>query len=142
VIAADDTMFNLAYTRIGATPDLGLTWHLPRLVGERRALELMLLCDVFRAERAREIGLVNLVVPAADFAREVESLIDRLARGPARAYAAVKRLSYAALDTPLGTQLSAERCELLAAIAGPEFREGMQAIAERRAARFGLDGPL
>jgi 2-(1,2-epoxy-1,2-dihydrophenyl)acetyl-CoA isomerase len=69
VIASDDTKFNLAYTRIGGTPDLGATWYLPRLLGERRAMELLLLSEGFDAQRARELGLVNFVVPAADFAR-------------------------------------------------------------------------
>jgi 2-(1,2-epoxy-1,2-dihydrophenyl)acetyl-CoA isomerase len=139
VVASDDTRFNLAYTRIGGTPDLGATWYLPRLVGERRAMELLLLSDSFDAHRALALGLVNFVVPATEFAREVDLLVERLARGPAGAYATVKRLSYGAFHSSLEDQLEAERRELVAAGSRWEFKEGVQAMAEKRAPRFDRD---
>jgi 2-(1,2-epoxy-1,2-dihydrophenyl)acetyl-CoA isomerase len=142
VIAADDATFSLAYTRIGGTPDLGATWHLPRLIGERRALELLLLSDGFDARRAQELGLVNFVVPAAEFVGAVDRLVERLAHGPAGAYATVKRLSYGAFDASLDEQLEAERRAIVAAADGWEFREGVQALLEKRPPRFdGGDAP-
>ena len=65
-IAAADATFTLAYSRIGASPDGGATHFLPRLVGSRKALELMLLSDPIDAQTALALGLVNRVVPAAE----------------------------------------------------------------------------
>lgn len=136
VIAAEDTKFNLAYCSIGATPDLGASYHLPRLVGERRAMELMLLSEGFGAARARELGLVNFVVPAASFEQEVDRLVARLAAGAAGAHAAIKRLTYCSLGSTLHGQLEAERAEIVAAAAGGEFSEGVRAFGARRAPDF------
>ena len=136
VIAADDTRFNTAYTRIGATPDLGATWWLPRLMGERRALEMLLLADGFDAARAHSLGLVNVVAPAASFEAEVEALLQRLLAAPPKALAAVKRLVYQAHDTDLSTQLQAERHAIVVAATQPEFHEGVRALVEKRPARF------
>lgn len=136
VIAAEGTKFNLAYTSIGATPDLGASHHLPRLVGERRAMELMLLSEGFGAARALELGLVNFVVPADAFQKAVEDLVARLAAGATGAYASVKRLTYRALDSTLHEQLDAERSEIVAAAAGGEFGEGVRAFGARRPPDF------
>lgn len=136
VIASDDTRFNTAYTRIAATPDLGATWWLPRLVGERRALELLLLAEGFDAARAQAMGLVNFVVPAASFDVEVEALVARLVSGPRSAQGAVKRLVYQAASCGLAAQLQWEREALLCAARGAEFAEGVRALTEKRPARY------
>lgn len=137
VIAADNTKFKLAYTKIGGTPDLGTTWHLPRLLGERRAMELLLLSDDFSAARAYELGLVNFIAPAARFDEDVKRLVDRLVRGAASAQKAVKRLTYAASSSSLEQQLEMERREMLAAAIRQEFAAGVRAVKERRSARPG-----
>lgn len=136
VIASEDTKFSLAYSRIGATPDIGATHYLTRLVGERRALELMLLSESFGVERARELGLVNFSAPAVDFDRAVDRLVARLASGAGGAQAAIKRLVRAAHDNDFAIQLDLERRELVSAAQGPEFGEGVRAFVERRAPRF------
>src|SRR3546814_12527815 len=61
-IAADDAYVALAFTRIGLAGDCGATYHLPRLIGERRALELMLLGERIDARRAADIGQLGRVV--------------------------------------------------------------------------------
>ena len=136
VLAADDTRFNLAYAGIGATPDLGATWHLPRLIGERRALELLLLSAPFDAHRALEIGLVNAIHPRAGLDEAAIGLARRLRAGPAGAQAAMKRLVQAARSTALADQLEAERETIVAAARGPEFAEGVRAFLDRRPPRF------
>src|SRR3546814_6991173 len=80
-IAADDAYVALAFTRIGMAGDCGATYHLPRLIGERRALELMLLGERIDARRAADIGLVNRIVPRADLASESEAIERGLAAG-------------------------------------------------------------
>ena len=62
VIAADTTLFNMAYTGIGTSPDGGSTYFLPRLIGRRRAMEMALLNRPLDAEKALNRGLVNEVV--------------------------------------------------------------------------------
>ena len=76
-IAAENASFNLAYTRIGASCDLSSSWHLPRLVGLRRAMEIALLSETIDAAEALRLGLVNRVV-AADRLEE-ETMISRIA---------------------------------------------------------------
>lgn len=136
VLASDDTRFSLAYSRIGATPDLGATWYLPRLIGERRALELLLLSEPFDAARARELGLVNFVHPRETLDTAARTLAQRLRDGPAGAHAAIKRLIRRARGSSLAQHLDAEREEIVQAARGSEFAEGIRAFIERRAPTF------
>ena len=71
----------MAYTQIGLAPDGSSTWFLPRLVGTRRSLELMLTNRTLSAEEALAWGLVNRVVPAAALLGEAEALARELAAG-------------------------------------------------------------
>ncbi len=141
VVAARSTKFSLAYSRIGATPDLGATWHLPRLLGERRALELLLLSDGFDAQHAQALGLVNFVVPDEELEAETARLVERLRVGAAGAFAAIKRLVRQSHGNELAAQLDAERREIVAAARGLEFGEGVRAFGERRAPDFVGAGP-
>lgn len=140
VVAAQGTKFSLAYSRIGATPDLGATWYLPRLLGERRALELLLLSDGFDAERAQALGLVNFVFPDAAFEAETARLVERLRAGAAGSFGAIKRLVRQSHDSTLAEQLDAERREIVTAARGMEFGEGVRAFGERRAPDFSAIG--
>jgi len=132
-IAADDAKFTMAYARIGATPDGSGSFHLPRLVGLRRAMELAMLSEVIDAAEALRIGLVNRVVPAAALAEETAKLAGRLAAGPTVAYAGVRHLMRQSFDRTLDQQLDAERDRFLATAATSDFIEGVSAfIAKRR----------
>ena len=73
-IAAENASFNLAYTRIGASCDLSSSWHLPRLVGLRRAMEIALLSDTIDAAEALRLGLVNRVVATERLEEETMAL--------------------------------------------------------------------
>src|SRR5690606_29114874 len=106
VLAASNTKFSLAYSRIGATPDLGASFYLPRLLGERRAMELLLLSEPFDAQRAVELGLVNFVVPHQHFDEETDALVKRLLGGPPQAFSSIKRLVYGAHEALLHDQLA------------------------------------
>ena len=135
-IAADDTQFNLAYARIGASPDAGSTWSLPRMVGTRKALELVLLAESFGAEEALRLGIVNRVVPAQSLAEATQALAKRLAAGPAFAYGRIKRLIHASFDMRLEDQLDAERKAFCACAATADFAEGLDAFFEKRRPAF------
>lgn len=96
-VAAESATFTMAYTRIGLTPDGSSTYYLPRIVGPRRALELMLTNRTLSAQEALDWGLVNKVVADADLAAEAAKLAASLAAGPTRAYGRTKALVGAAL---------------------------------------------
>jgi 2-(1,2-epoxy-1,2-dihydrophenyl)acetyl-CoA isomerase len=135
-MAAADATFTLAYSRIGASPDGGATHFLPRLVGPRKALELMLLSDRIDAQAALSLGLVNRVVPAADLEAETGRLAQRLASGATRAYAETKRLVNEGFERSLADQLAAE-VEAFARCAGTrDFAEGVTAFVEKRKPEF------
>ncbi len=131
-LAADDAVFTLAFCHIGTSPDGGSTYHLPRAVGLKRAMEIALLGDRFGAQEAARIGLINRAVPAADLAAETARLAGRLARGPTAAYGRTKRLLGSALDRDLAAQLSAECAEFVASTLTDDFREGVTAFVEKR----------
>ena len=132
VIAAADAQFTLAYSRIGASPDGGATWFLPRLVGYHKALELMLLSEAVDAATMRDLGLVNRVVPAADLEQETQRIAARLAMGPTLAYAATKRLANQAFDVALAEHLDEEARTFARCASTRDFAEGVTAFVEKR----------
>lgn len=96
-LVADTAAFNLAFTAIGLSCDTGASWTLPRLVGQAKARELLLLPSTVDAPSALALGLATRVVPSADLASQAMTLAAQLARGPTLAYAAVKEaLRYSA----------------------------------------------
>ncbi|MDX1383779.1 MAG: enoyl-CoA hydratase-related protein, partial [Thermoanaerobaculia bacterium] len=108
VIAADAAKLTMAYTRAGLVPDGSSTYFLPRLVGRRRALEMMLLNPVLSAEEARELGLVTRVVAADELGAAAQELVRELAAGPTGAFAAAKRLVHTSSNETLESQMELE----------------------------------
>lgn len=137
VVAAAGTRFNLAYSRMGGSPDAGCSWFLPRLVGHQRAIELLALSDTFDAERAREMGLVNYVVAAEEREAFTTLLAGRLLAAPHVTLANVKRLVTRAQHTELPAHLELEIAAYARACATPDFREGVAAFLAKRKPVFG-----
>ena len=135
-IAAADTRFTLAYSKIGASPDGGATYALPRIVGSRKALELALLADTFDAQAARDLGLVNWVVEGGALAAETARIAQRLARGASRALAETKRLVNESFERTLAGQLEAEVEAFTRCAATRDFAEGVTAFVEKRKPDF------
>ena len=132
VLAAEDTRFTLAYANIGASPDGGSTWFLPRLVGSRKAMELALLPDRFDATTAHGLGLVNWVVPAEKLAEETARIAARLAQGPTRAYAETKRLLNRSFANGIETQMEEELEAFARCARSADLAEGLTAFVEKR----------
>ncbi|HZH29058.1 MAG TPA: enoyl-CoA hydratase [Azospirillaceae bacterium] len=135
-VAAEDAYFTLAYINIGTSPDGGSTFHLPRIVGVRKAMELALLGNRFGAAEAKDLGLVNQVVPSAEVDAAALALAKRLAAGPGLALGRTKRLINASLDNSLEAQLQAEAENFAACTATSDFAEGLTAFLEKRKPAF------
>jgi 2-(1,2-epoxy-1,2-dihydrophenyl)acetyl-CoA isomerase len=135
-IAADNTVFTLAYSRLGTSLDGGASWMLPRVVGLRKALELALLSETIDANEAYRLALVNRVVPLANLQNEAEALARRLADGPTFAYGRIKGLLGKSFASSLTDQLRDETQAFLACAATSDFDEGTKAFLEKRSPRF------
>jgi len=135
-IAADNAKFNLAYLRLGTSPDCGGSWNLARLVGLRRALGIALLEETLDAPAALAAGLLNKVVPAAELAEATAAMARKLAAGPREASGRTKLLLRAAAGRDLPAQLDAERENFLACAGTADFAEGVGAFLARRAPDF------
>ncbi|MFQ5535259.1 MAG: enoyl-CoA hydratase/isomerase family protein [Sphingomonadales bacterium] len=136
VIAAENALFTLAYCLIGTSPDGGSTFHLPRAVGIKRAMEIAMLGDFLDADKALELGLINKVVPAADLAAETAKLAARLAKGPTHALANTKRLLNESFHSNLHDQLAREAEGFIDCTSTADFMEGISAFLEKRKAEF------
>ncbi|KUP96612.1 enoyl-CoA hydratase-related protein [Thermobifida cellulosilytica] len=101
-IASTEASFLMAFANVGLGADTGTSWTLPRLVGQARAMEMLLLAEPVPAQRALEIGLVTRVVEPEALADAARELAERLASGPTVAYSAIKaEVAFgAALDLP------------------------------------------
>ena len=134
-IAARSAKFAPAYTGVGLTPDAGCTFLLPRAVGYKRAMELLLTNRVLDAQQALDWGLVNQVVEDGSLAETAAALAARLAAGPAGAFGAVKRL-LAEAEPGFEAQLARESRSIASRGMTAEGREGIAAFLEKRAPRF------
>src|ERR1700737_2926815 len=135
-LAAEDAVFTSGYIHLGTSPDGGMTATLSRVVGLKRAAELMLLGDRFDAMRALELGVVSRVVPADALAAEAAALAARLAAGPTNAYGRTKALLQATLGDAFDAQLRRETESFAASAATEDFAEGVRAFLEKRPPKF------
>jgi 2-(1,2-epoxy-1,2-dihydrophenyl)acetyl-CoA isomerase len=138
VIASDRAAFEWAYSKTGLTGAESSTFMLPRLIGLRRAFELLLLNPRLDAQRALEYGLINRVVLSASFDDEARRIAQQLAAGPTEALGIAKEmLNQAAGMDRLDVHLDRELENLGRIADGDNFAEGIDAFFEKRAPRFG-----
>lgn len=135
-VAVDTAVFTMAYTGIGVSPDGSSTFFLPRLVGTRRAMELILTNRVLSAGEALDLGIVNSVVQDDEFDAAVAELADKLANGPTLAYVRARELLTASFTNDPFTQMDAEAASILAAASTDDFYEGISAFIEKRKPGF------
>jgi 2-(1,2-epoxy-1,2-dihydrophenyl)acetyl-CoA isomerase len=136
VVAGASARFTMAYTRIGLVPDGGSSFHLPRRIGNRRTLELMLTNRVLDANEAEQWGLVNRVVADEDLAAEARRLAVELAAGPTRAFGMARRLVLGSQAESLEAQMELEARAIAAAAATDDGREGIEAFLAKRRPTF------
>jgi 2-(1,2-epoxy-1,2-dihydrophenyl)acetyl-CoA isomerase len=135
-IASDRATFGQTFSRIGLAPDWGGLHFLPRLVGEAKAIELMMTGEIVGADDALRIGLVNRVVPHDTLAAETEKLADLLASRPPASLRTIKRGVYESGGWSLSDALDFETTSQLECFATDDAREGVAAFFEKRAPRF------
>lgn len=131
-IFSDTAQVGLTETRYGLLPDMGATFRLPRIIGESRARELILLGEIVNAAEALRMGLANRVVPDAELEATVAEFADRLARQPPLAMAGARRALAAAWHPDPRTGFTVAVEEQLRCIHSDDFKEGMQAFREGR----------
>ncbi len=135
-IASTEARFGQVFSRIGLIPDGGGTYLLPRTIGYARAYELMVTGEVFGAEKAHELGLVNEVVAPEELEATVDAWAARLAQGPSLSYAGIKSALNFSETHSLAEALDYEGVEQKKCILSEDFREGTQAFLEKRKPRF------
>lgn len=142
VLAADlavggrSTKVRPAYPGIGFSPDGGMSWTLPRVVGVAKARQLLLTDRIVGADEALDLGILAAVVDDADVLAEAERTAQKLAAGPTRALGRIKTLLAASADRTLAEHLPQEAASIAACAAGPEGAEGLAAFGEKRAPKF------
>ncbi|MCO5072279.1 MAG: enoyl-CoA hydratase-related protein [Rhizobiaceae bacterium] len=136
VICGRSARFMAGATRVGMAPDGGATATLSRIVGFRRAMEMVLTNRFVRADEAERIGLVTRVVDDEALDDEVATLARQIAAGAPRSQAATKRLMWAGLGRGFEASLSDEAREVSALSGTQDALEGLAAVIERRTPQF------
>lgn len=136
VLAAESASFTMAYTRAGLCPDGSSSYFLPRLVGLRRAQELMLTNRTLNAEEACDLGLVTRVVSDDELELQAQRVASDLAAGARLSTLYVKKLLLASPGNDLETQMELEGQLVSRCAASPDGREGIQAFVEKRQPEF------
>ena len=136
VVAAESAKFNMAYSKIAASPDGSSTYFLPRMIGLRRSLELHYTNRTLTAREAMDWGLVNRVHPDAEFRTAAAALARELAQGPTAAFGRAKLLFHQSTQESLETQMELEAQAIAQTSATDDFRNGVAAFVQKKPARF------
>jgi len=136
VVAARSAYLQEAFARIALVPDAGGTWFLPRIVGQKLALALMLTADQVPADDLHRLGLVYKVYDDGVFLAEAMALAKRLAAGPPMTFRLIKQALRGSAANGLAAQLDLERDLQRQAGASQDSAEGIAAFREKRAPRF------
>ena len=136
VLASENAVFTMAYTNAGLAPDGGSSFFLPRIVGPKRAYDLMVNNEVLSPAEAKDLGIVNRIMPGDSFMEEARAYCARLAQGPTLAFGTAKRLVASSLESSMETQMEHERRAIAACGGTEDFKEGVAAFVEKRAPDF------
>ena len=137
IYSIKDAKFTLAYTNAGLSPDGSSTYYLPRIVGMKRAKELMLTNRVFSAEEALSMNIIDKVLINNDeLQKAVENQAEIFLKGPNKAYAGVKKLLNVSFDNGLETQMDIEGIKISENAESNDGLEGLKAFNEKRKPNF------
>ncbi|RYY25350.1 MAG: 2-(1,2-epoxy-1,2-dihydrophenyl)acetyl-CoA isomerase [Sphingomonadales bacterium] len=136
IIMEESSYFQLAFLKVGLHPDGGAVWLLSRLVSRQRATEILMLSEKLSARKAEEWGMIYKVVEDGTSLATAMELAGRLAKGPTKAYALLRRTLVETYDGTLTSSLHLERLAQQIAGASSDFQEGLDAFRERREPKF------
>jgi 2-(1,2-epoxy-1,2-dihydrophenyl)acetyl-CoA isomerase len=135
-VMAEGTRMAMSYINVGLTPGGGGTWMLSRIVGQSKAMEMILLGDPITAEEALELRIANEVVSREVLETRAQSMAERMAGQAPDTLAKTKELMWSAHTVPLQSHLMVEAETIGRAAGMPEFEEGAKAFFERRKPEF------
>ncbi|WP_260482149.1 2-(1,2-epoxy-1,2-dihydrophenyl)acetyl-CoA isomerase PaaG [Sphingomicrobium flavum] len=136
IFAAKSAKFIQSFSALGLIPDSGGSWHLPRLVGQQRALGLALTGEPLMAEQAAEWGLIWKAVDDEALDAEVAATASKLASLPPLGLAAIKKMIRTSWSRSLDEELDLQRDEMRRLGFTEDYREGVAAFLEKRSATF------
>jgi len=136
MMAKDSGKIGLPEVTLGVLPGTGGTQRLPRLIGQSRALDMMITGKLLSPDEALTIGLVNYVFPKETFAKDVQNYASALAHGPARAVSLIKRSVLEGVEMPLTAGLALERELQNRLFVTEDAKEGLSAFVEKRKPTF------
>jgi len=131
-IASEEAMLSVPFVRIGAVPEFGSTYSLPRLVGIAKACELIFTGKSITAKEAKEIGLVNEVVPASELKSATYEMAKSIAEAAPIAIRLAKKELYQGMDADLQNQLQLEYEGLVTTLQSEDHEEAVRAFLEKR----------
>jgi enoyl-CoA hydratase/carnithine racemase len=135
--AGTGARFSTAFTRRGLGPEYGMAWVLPRLIGVANALDLLLSARTFDAPEAKELGIVNRLLPPEDVLAAAQAYASDLARNCSpEAMAFVRREVYDGLDLDFREALRRSLRSMAYLNASPDFAEGVASFMEKRPPQF------
>lgn len=136
VIAADTSQYMVGATRVAMAPDAGLSVTLPRLIGARRAAELLLMNPTLSAAEAKDLGLVNQLVPENELLEQARAYAGKMAKGAPLALAATKRLLWTGTGLGIDAAMPEEARTVAELCKTADVQEGLSAVIERRKPEF------
>ncbi|MBF95981.1 MAG: 4-chlorobenzoyl coenzyme A dehalogenase-2 [Alphaproteobacteria bacterium MarineAlpha9_Bin4] len=137
IYAVKDAKFTLAYTNAGLSPDGSSTYYLPRIVGMKKAKELMLTNRLFSAEEAHDMGLIDLVFNSnIELNEAINKQAEVFSKGPINAYKSVKKLLSESFNNGLESQMEAESIHISNNAESKDGIEGITAFSEKRKPNF------
>jgi 2-(1,2-epoxy-1,2-dihydrophenyl)acetyl-CoA isomerase len=136
-VAAERAILTTAFSKIGASGDFGGSWFLTQLVGPARAKQLYILSERLSAKEAQDLGIVNQVLPDAEFRESWMALARQIASGPTLAYRYIKEnIDRASAGADLATCLDAEAAAMIITMSSADHREAAAAFVEKRDAKY------
>jgi len=136
VVARSDAKFIQSFSALGLIPDSGGSWHLPRLVGQARALGLTLTGEPVSGAQAADWGMIWKAVDPQSLDAEVDAIAERLAALPPLGLAAIKSIVRSSSSRSLDEELDLQRNEMRRLGLTEDYREGVAAFLEKRAPNF------
>jgi enoyl-CoA hydratase/carnithine racemase len=136
VYAGSSATFQMPFVNLGLCPEAGSTLLLPRIMGHQRAAELILLGEVFSADKACSVGIVTEVCPDGDVLATARSRALQLAAQPAAAVRLAKSLLKREYTIPLQETIAEEGRQFIVRLKSPEASEALQAFMQRRKPDF------